>query len=48
MSTVRMLFKMASLLTTAKVLSSGNSRRIGKHLLRRTILKRQSRWLRRL
>ena len=48
MSLIRMLFKTASLLNTAKILSSGNPRRIGKHLVRRTVLKRQSRWLRRL
>jgi hypothetical protein len=48
MSFVRMLFKAASLLTTAKILSSGSPRRIGKHLVRRAVLKRQSRWLRRL
>ena len=46
MNLARSLFKMASILTTAKIVTSGNPKRIGKHLMRRQIYKRSSRWLR--
>ena len=37
MNLTRALFKLASILTTGKIISSGNAGRIGKHIVRRQL-----------
>ena len=48
MGLTRTLFKLASLLTSAKILSSGNPKRVAKHLVRRQTHEGVGKWLRRL
>lgn len=45
---IRTLFRIASILTTAKVVSSGNPGRITKHIVRRQSHKLLARMLRKL
>ena len=47
MNLTRALFKLASILTTGKIISSGNAGRIGKHIVRRQLFKGAAKRLRR-